>query len=379
MAFMKKSENYLGVDIGAGGIKFVELKKTKGRPQLWTYGMIEEALDIHASAHEKTPDEILHGQNPAKAEPVVPQAKGKAIDVSDPRIDRYAGLLKELLKRGRATSNRVTASLPVSHVFHAVLTLPKVDKKEIEYHVIAKVKKMLPRPVEEMQVVHEVIPSLAPEDRQRDIKVLVTAAPRDLVVLYTAIFQKAGLQLEELETEAFALERSLVGRDTATVMVVDIGAERSNFFIIDQGLPITHRSLQIGGNTIDVLLSQYLGVPLEHIGQIKRDLSHGTDNQIPTELFSSVTQPIAKEIQYSFDLFLHQSGNEAKHPEKIILTGGAALFPPIIEFLSNSFQMKTFVGDPWARVVYQDALKPVLDTIGPRMSVAIGLALRNIV
>ena len=44
--FSPKSNGYLGVDIGADGIKLVQLNKTKGRPQLWTYGMVKEKMNI---------------------------------------------------------------------------------------------------------------------------------------------------------------------------------------------------------------------------------------------------------------------------------------------------------------------------------------------
>lgn len=44
-----KIDSYIGVDIGAEGIKLVELRATKGRPQLWTYGITEEVITIHAT------------------------------------------------------------------------------------------------------------------------------------------------------------------------------------------------------------------------------------------------------------------------------------------------------------------------------------------
>jgi len=36
------------------------------------------------------------------------------------------------------------------------------------------------------------------------------------------------------------------------------------------------------------------------------------------------------------------------------------------------------VGDPWSRVIYPLELKPVLDRIGARFSVSVGLAMREI-
>lgn len=361
--FAKKTEAYLGIDIGAGGMKLVELHKTKNRPQLWTYGFMNEPLDIHMAG---------------KA-PVETQEAGEAsLPVTDERVEKYAAYLKELVKKSRATTKYATASLPVSYVFHAVITLPLVPEKELDYHVRAKVEKMLPFPIDEMQVVHQKVGDEKANAAKKFLTILVTAVPKNIIEFYTAIFQKAGLFLEELETEAFALERSLVGRDPATSMVIDIGAERTNFFIVDNGVPITHRSIQMGGKNMDILLQNVLGMEPQIVSQMKKDMSHLVPSDMPDELFLSAVDPILKEIQYSFDLFLHQTGNENKRPEKIILTGGASLFPPFVASIARKFPMKVFVGDPWARVVYQQGLKPVLDGVGPRMAVSIGLALRNI-
>lgn len=378
MSLFKKQDSYLGVDIGAHGIKLVELKKTKGRAQLWTYGIAKEPLDIHLPDREKTPED-LRNETQGKVEK---KKHSGGMDsyalygANDPRVDKYAAFLREVAARAKVTTKTVTASLPVSHIFHTIVTLPIVDDKDIEPIVEAEVQKVLDRPIEEMQIVHQKIPSS--DSKSKYIRVLVTAAPKVLVGFYSAIFQKAGLELRELETEAFAIERSLVGKDPATMMVLDIGAERTNFFIIDQSLPMTHRSIQLGGNNFDELMRESLGFSPDIAGQIKQDSSFLDWSKINTGLFDAIIDPMAKEIQYSFDLFLNQSGNQGKKPEKIVLTGGAALFPPIQKRLAAEFQMKVFVGDPWARVVYQQSLKPVLDAIGPRMGVAIGLGLRNI-
>ena len=371
MSFLKKTESSLGVDIGSSGIKLLELRKNKGRPQLWTYALVDQPLDININEPGKTPEEAMMSD----------QDKKKSIataDVKDPRIAEYAKLLRLAVDSAHVTAKHVTASLPVAHIFHAIVNLPMVNEKELGYHVQAKVKKMLSRPIEEMQIVHQVIQG-DPKEEGKSIRTLVTAAPKNIVKFYTEIFQKAGLQLNELETEAFALERSLVGMDKATVMIVDIGAESTNFFIIDQGFPVTHRSVQIGGNVLETILQQKFGLDDKEIMTAKYDVTRLGMDKIPLELFARMIEPIVKEIQYGFDLFLHQTGNESKRPEKIILTGGASVFPPILQGIRQNFAMKVFIGDPWARVVYQQGLKDMLDKFGPRMAVSIGLALRGMI
>jgi len=381
MSLFQKNENYLGVDIGAHGIKLVELHKTKGRPQLWTYGILDNDLDIHVATHrDKDIADLRHErdmryENPKDIEAKKQPSSLKELVLQDARIDEYAGYLRMLAKEARVTSHRVTSSLPVSQVFHAILNLPHVEEKNIASIVNAEIAKVVPHDIADMQVVYQPVGDVHDKKKQY-MTLLVTAAPKALVAFYTAIFQKAGLQLEELETEAFALARSLVGRDSTVSMVVDIGAERSNFFIIDNGLPMTHRSMQIGGNTIDTVIARVMGVDQAIVGQVKRDMSKG-NMTIPTELFHDIIDPMAKEIQYSFDLYLRQTGNEGKQPEKIILTGGSGLFRPIQDYITSQFPLRVFIGDPWARVIYQDDLKQVLDELGPRMAVSIGLGLRN--
>jgi len=373
--FGNKHESYLGIDIGSNGIKLVELRKNKGRPQLWTYGVAERKLDIHTGGEVKHLDDLLEEKTGVRPNKKQDQKNLSAL-MSDGRIEEYASLLKELVKKTRATTTRATSSLPVSQVFHTVINFPKIEKKQIDEIVKAEVEKLLPRATDDMQIVHQEV-SMPPEDAKRYTRLLVTAAPKQLVAFYTAIFQKAGLQLIELETEAFALSRSLVGKDNSVSMVLDIGAERTNFFIIDNGLPMTHRSIQIGGNAIDEVMARKLGMPVDQVSQIKMDMSRAPSGSLPLEPFIRALDPITKEVQYNFELYLRQSGNQAKRPEKIVLTGGSAAFPPLIEYLKKEFPLRIFIGDPWARVIYQDGLKPILDEVGPRMAVSIGLALRN--
>jgi len=47
-------------------------------------------------------------------------------------------------------------------------------------------------------------------------------------------------------------------------------------------------------------------------------------------------------------------------------------------YLSSVFNINCYVGDPWAKTIYPLDLKPVLTRIGPRFSVAIGLAMKEI-
>jgi len=372
-----KPKSYLGVDLGSGGVKIVELKQEKKRPVLFTYGLTSQMEDIHRLfAIPETNNEMLSADQKSKAQPVM---------VNQDQVKKYAQLIKSICASAKVVAKTATVSLPVSVVFHAVINLPLLKKEDLDKVLRAEVKKLLPRPIDDMVLDYQMIKNSTQSKTQR---VLVNAVPKELVIFYTQVFKMAGIGLDALEPESIALERSLVGRDQSVAMIIDMGAERTNFYIIDQGYAITHHSIEVGGERINKILSEMLDVKEDLSEQIKYDyfgslIKKDNNSQMNKEnffkTFFAVIDPIIKEIEYGFELYLKQSGNENKRPEKIILTGGGSSMPFLTDYISEKFNIKCYVGDPWGRVVYQDGLKPLLHKIGPRMAVSIGMALRNLV
>ncbi len=365
----------------------VELRLEKHRPVLFSYGLTSNKQDVHKlmAVEDKNIVNLLENKLKNSGQPAQTKEPDAATSqFAEAQIEKYANTIKTICKTSRITAKTAIVSLPVSSVFHAVVTLPIVKKEELDHIVKAEVRKLLPMALEEMALDYQALKGL-PEDKSQ--RVLVNAVPHKLIEFYSKVFQRAGLSLEALEPESTALARALIGRDQAVSIIVDIGSERTNFFIVDQGVPITHQSIESGGDKIDRILQNILGVEHGLIGQVKQDLfdylsvtSNNTlGEQKWLDILMPVVDPILKEIEVSMELYLRQTGNENKRPEKIILTGGMALLPFLAKFIQDKFKIKCYVGDSWARIVYQEGLKPVLRQIGPRMSVAVGLAMRNII
>ena len=204
----------------------------------------------------------------------------------------------------------------------------------------------------------------------------MTAAPKNLVARYLDIFKRTDLNLLSLETEAFALSRALMGNDTSSVMIVDIGSNNTDICVIESGVPILNRGIDIGGNSITKAIMNSMNVNLERAEQFKRDfgLIAQANRSVPQTIQNSLN-PIINEIKYVFDLYQRQGEGGI---EKIVLAGGSAFLPNLPDYLSKLLDLPVIIGDPWDRVIYPLDLKPVLQEIGPRMATSIGLAMRDI-
>jgi type IV pilus assembly protein PilM len=126
------------------------------------------------------------------------------------------------------------------------------------------------------------------------------------------------------------------------------------------------------------VLAEKLGLPFASAEQFKFDLSVSLSAEAKEELpqlLVKTLEPIVTEIQYMLDFFRSQNSGSV---EKVILSGGGALLLNLADYLTERLNVQTIIGDPWNRVRYPEELKPVLQEVGPRLAVAIGLAMREI-
>jgi type IV pilus assembly protein PilM len=195
---------------------------------------------------------------------------------------------------------------------------------------------------------------------------------------YIEIFKRAKLELSALDTESFALIRSLIGKDKSSILLVDMGSSRSNITIVEKGIPFFTRSVDMGGRKMTQSLMQQMGLEEEDAEQMKRDLSHGNSSSpsLP-KAFEGFLEPLLNEMHYSLEHYIAMDVRENHEVEKVILTGGSAHLPGIATYFANALNLNVYIGDPWARLLYPEDLRPVLHEIGPRLSVAIGLAMRE--
>lgn len=286
-------------------------------------------------------------------------------------------VIDKIYKKMEAATNMAVATLPAFSVFSSIITLRNVDKNGLAAAVEWEAKKFIPLPLEEMILDWKVINN-AKDKEKNNTMVLLTGSPKNLVKRYVNIFRKTLVNLTNLEPETFALIRALIGSDKSTLMLVEIGAVNTDIFIVKEGIPVLSRSLDIGGKTISKAIAAALNISLERAEQFKRDMgiagSQASGDVIPKTI-ASATGPMIEEIKYLLNLYQNKNSDKV---EKIILSGGSALLPNFIAYLSEKLNLNVIVGDPWARITYQPELKPILAEIGPGFAVAIGAAMREL-
>lgn len=352
--FGKKSESVIGVDIGSSSIKMIELAHRDGRAHLVTYGF---------------------------ADPLSRDARGSAKE----DVEYLAGLTKTIQDKTTFSTKLAVAALPTYSVFTSLISLPFMSREELQSAVHWEAKKIIPLPLEEIVLDYKILNEPKKGEKNPEhLKILLIGASRDTVKRYTDIFAKSDLLLTSLETEMFALTRALVGDDPSEVMIVELGATTTDIILVQNGIPFLSRTVEVGGAALTRAIATSLNIDDKRADRYKKDIGIIVDTSaqqgVVPQILETALEPLVHEIQYTFNLYremaIKPSDTATGVVEKIVLTGGTALLPNLDRYLSKTLNTRVLLGDPWARVVYPEDLRSELMKIGPRFSVAIGLALR---
>jgi type IV pilus assembly protein PilM len=182
--------------------------------------------------------------------------------------EAIAASVMELFKKhlvGDITTHRVAMSVPAARTFVRILSLPKLDRKDLHEAVRLEAEQYIPVPIDDLYIDYELIRST-----ENDQEVLVVAVPKRLVDSYVQLANVLGLELVALETTLGStgrLFRHTDQHDVPTVLI-DFGSVSADATIYDQSLVVTG-TIPGGGDDFTKLISENLKVTPQEAHVIK--------------------------------------------------------------------------------------------------------------
>ncbi len=365
---MKSAEgSVVGVDIGASSIKVVQLRASRGVAVLETYGEI--ALGPYAES-----------------------AIGKTVKVSP---EKTAEALTDVMKEANVTAHDASVSIPFSSSLLTVIDLPKVDAESLKRIVPIEARKYIPVPVSDVVLDWFVIPQESAEtsafDQVQDPKkakgpkgqeVLLVAIHNDILRTYKTVMADAGLNVDFYEIEVFSAIRATIDHGIAPLLMVDLGASTSKMYIVERGIVRLTHIVTAGGQHMTETLTNTMGWEFEKAERVKRErgmidstaYSREENEQIKAALLSTLAR-VFSEVNR---VLLSYGERSNKNVSRVILTGGGASLPGLVEIARTSLNAEVEIANPFAHTEAPAFLDDVLKHIGPGFAVSVGLALRKL-
>ena len=341
----------IGLDIGPSAIKVVQLRLEKEKIFLETYG------------------EIATG-------PYSGFEPGQSTVLGDEKILEAIG---DLFKAAKVTTKNAGISIESSGAFISLIQVPTATDEELSRIIPLEARKYLPLPVAEVQLDFWRVPKgngpqTTTDEKRTDI---VLAAVTNVVIeKYQRYATSLGLEKPVFEVEGFSALRSTL-HEKGLILFVDMGSDYTTLTLVRDGIIFDMHTISKGSLMSTMQLSQALSVPVAVAEEAKRKFGYTGDSANPylKEVMKLSSYPLFGEIAR---LLLMYERKYNQVIDGIIIGGGGARTPGILETFHESVQTKARIATPFDQVEVPEFLKGMINNIGPSYTVACGLALKKL-
>ena len=349
--FFGKKKKYLGIDIGTFSTKVVELSYSKNTAVLENYGEKINKID-----NKDLENNI----------------RKKTFFSSDQEV---ANNIKSILSKTKINSQEAVFSIPDFMSFFTVFTTPPMPKEEIASVVRFEARQHIPLPLEEITLDWSLIKNKEnKKDEKKELKILLVAVPNKTILKYQKIADLIGIKFSAIEAEIFSLARSSIKKEDIlkTIQLIDLGVQSTIITILRNNSIQSTYSIDFSSSENIKYLADFSKISYNEATKIVE--REGLANGKMGFLMKQRIDELISESKRVSDSFFR---SEKKEVEKIILTGGSSLIPGLLEYFIEKTGEEVEIVDPFSNIVYPPILKETLKEIGPRYSVAVGLALRG--
>ena len=341
MVFGRKSS--IGLDIGSGYLKVVQLKDTKGGYELELFDMLP------------LPPELI--------------VDGSIIDSL-----RLIDSLKELLKKAKIkTKDAVISIAGHSSVIIKRVSLPEMSEEELSESIKFEAEQYIPFDIEDVNLDFQI---LGPKEEAGQMDVMLVAVKKDIINEYLSVVKEAGLNPLIVDVNSFALENiyevSYEIEPDKNIAIVNIGASTINMNILKGGISVFTRDSAVGSNLHTEALQREFNLTYETAERLKK--GEAVENVSPQDALSVMdlaSEEIIGEVNRSLEYF-HEDINE------VILSGGCALVKDFPKLLAEKIGIEVKVMEPLKNIKIPKRFDiTYIEEMVPMAVVAAGLALRR--
>lgn len=348
MGLFNKSKPLVGLDIGSSSVKAIELTRSKKGYQI--SGFAWEALG---------PDALVDGA--IMDVPAVTEA------------------IKRALVAGKFKAKSIAAGVSGHSVIVKRVVLPVFSDQEVDASIqFEAAEQYIPFGLSEVNLDYQVIGPTDTDDPGMEI--LLVAAKKDKIQNHTSVIGLAGRAADVVDVDAFALQNAYEANysvdPAAVVALLNIGASLMNINITKGGMPLFIRDVSVGGNQYTDILQKELQLSFAEAEDLKLGKTGGTEADMVQPLLESITDLLVMEVQKTFDFFKETYPNESI--TQVFICGGTARTLGLADKIQETFGYPAEVLDPLKSIT----LGPKVDaaqitSLGPALTVAVGLALRG--
>lgn len=335
----------IALDLGAGGIRMMQLKKIGGR------------LCALASGRWRFPLAL---------------ASWKCADLQQ-RRSAAVQAVREMLKTSEFKGRRVVSSISTSLLHIKNVRLPHMEGKELHQAVLWEAKERFGFEVKSDQMSYINAGPVRQGNETRDEIIMVAISPQ-AIEEHLSLLEEAGLRPDHIDAEPIAMFRSFERflrrseDEQAVSVVMDIGLSGSSVVVARGRQILFIKSIDIGGRRLNEAVASQLSLSYDEACELRlrciRDnmdrcvakpadpMGRGCEMRVdPNNVNWTIHDALRGEMEslareVSLCLRYCSVTFRGLRCERITVVGGEAYDPAVIQLLSEHLGIECVVGQP---------------------------------
>ncbi len=346
LPFLSKEDLVIGIDIGSHAIKVCQLQRT---------------------------DKAYAVVNLGSA--TLPEGAVDDGTLNDP--EAVGSIIAELFKNLKIKKKKVGFSISGYSVIVKKINLEVMSEEELEEHIQSEAEQYIPFDIDDVYLDFQDLKTNQDDDDRTDV--MLVAAKKEIVDDYLEMLENLNLNPVIVDVDGFALENTYEYNypKEENVALVDIGASKMNINIISQGISVVARDIVVGSRQLTEQIQSAFDLEFEDAEALKLGHIPAEEKQQEIEeIFSSTCTQWVLEIKKAIDLY------HSNHPDapltRLVLSGGGSKVSGLVDFLENETKLEVELFNPFGNMTVN--LKKIdpdyLNSVGPEMAIATGIAIR---
>ena len=186
--------------------------------------------------------------------------------------------------------------IPFRSSFIHLIDVPAVSDQKLAQIIPFEVRKYISIPIEEISLDWSVVPDILIENENSfdDSSEIGNIQPKKRKVLFVATHNKEikkykkiakGLRVETkfFESETTSTWRSITTTNRTPILIIDIGANSTKFYVMEHGVILRSLTIRQGGETLTQIISHEKDINFEKAEQVKIEFGLGIIIRINTK------------------------------------------------------------------------------------------------
>lgn len=259
-------------------------------------------------------------------------------------VEKLASAIREQLDANGITNKNVIFILSSSKVVNREVLIPEVKENKVKGIVDANASEYFPVNIEDYVVSHSILEHVVNEDKTKQLKLMVVAAPLTMVKSYYELGSMLGLNVQSIDYVGNSMLQLIKTQTSATMttMVIQLGSESTILNIVKGDTLLLQRTVPYGTNAVVTEVMDEKDVDATTamtLLQNERLITVDFDDNAATGAFRYLINNIGRVIDY------YVTKNPDKPIDDVFLTGDGALIRGIDGLFKIQLNIQTRIMD----------------------------------